>query len=178
MTAYYGIRARFNLRLEIRGRNPEDAWRRAHTCARLISENANRVEVYGLEHRGNHLTKEQRAAMTEARKAIAATMDFDERADYWRLHRAMGILTHRLHHLEAKHDQVGDELPEPTREREERESWALGLALHVLDGALRAHEPLQVAEGPLDVTGGSCLSNPAHAIPRASPGATGVNADE
>lgn len=150
---YHGIRVRFNLRITIRARNPEDAWRRATAAARLIQATAHRVDVTRLEFSGKGMTTEQRAAIRAASDIATATIDYDERTEYWRLHRSMGILTSRLEHLETKLDR-DDDRPKPVREREERETWALRCALRVLDGTLRTHEPLQVRIPRQNVEGG------------------------
>ena len=148
----YGLYARFNLRLTIHARNPDDAWRRANGAARLIERHANRVHITALEYSGKNLKPEQRAAMSAAAKSIPEP-DFLERATYYKIHRAMGVLTERRVHLTRKLDRLDYALPDHVFEREEREAAALDVALGVLEGTLRTHEPIHISGLPRQADG-------------------------
>jgi len=168
---YYGVKARFALRLEVKGRNPEDAWRRARTAARLVTEHAAGVNVRQLEYSGKFVPPERRQAMREAGKATEA-QDLDDRIEIRRLYRAITYLTRRRDYLDAQHDE---ELPDHILEHVDREHWALNVAIAVLDGSLRAHEPPPIdtgaRRGDQTPVGGLCTADRAQSqTPRVTAG--------
>jgi hypothetical protein len=138
---YYGIKARFNLRLDITARNPEHAWTRARaTIALLRQQNPAGVTVHSIDFNGARATPAVRAAMRDARKNNPHGIDYDTRAELIKIWKAASVLDRRRAYLESRTD-----LTEHAEEKVDAEITALTVALRFLDAALDAREPIREA---------------------------------
>ena len=138
---YYGVKARFNLRLDITARNPAHAWARARAATTLLhQQNPAGVTIHSLDFNGANATPAVRAAMRDARKNDPHAIGFDERAELIKIWKATSILDRRRAYLENRTD-----LSEHAEQHVDAEITALTVALRFLDAALDAREPVREA---------------------------------